>query len=1123
MDEKLLKKDYTFIVICLAIIAAGLFIGLKYFYQVFPEASIDFKVTRAQSKIVGQEFLTDRNLEVNGYKNASGFRFDDYAKVFLEKELGLEKAQEYFGDPVKLWYWEQRWFKPLQKEEFSVKITPEGEVIGFAHQIPEEQEGDSLNADSARTMALDFLCHIMGKDSSALEYVIGSQIARPKRLDHVFVYKVKEFEPAAESDYRYSVTVQGNEVSGYQEYLRVPEKWRQSYQELRSYNDTTATVAVLFILLTVIAVVAIVIARIKKRDIRWETAIWVGAIGFILVFLNDLNALPMDMLNYDTTASYSGFLIKNIGQSFLNAFLMGGVFLLLLTAGAETIYREWYGNFTSVSRLFSKVGWRTKSFFKSILLGITLTAFFFAYQIIFYMIANKLGGWAPADVPYSNLLNTAFPWITVLLIGFYPAVSEEFMSRMFSIPFLHKYSKSLLLALLVPAFVWGFAHANYPAQPFYIRGLEVGFAGVIIGVIMLRWGILPLLVWHYTVDAIYTALLLFRSGNWYFISTAVVATGLLVVPLLIALFLYWKTGRFLKPEGILNRDEVSMPLAEAEALKETHQAEKAPADVYYQPLSVKARWKGIILAVICIAIPFIPLERLGETAPDFKVTRSEAINIADEFLTTQGVDLKGIKHAEGIERALDKYAGKYFLEYGGVGEFNRLVRDDYPPNLWEIRRFKPGDRDEWNVYVHPSSGEVYSFDHNLPEEAVGDSISLDSAKVIAEVYLMQKGINLEGFNLNSSESNKRPNRVDHYFTYQAKEGNALNLEEAKYRLRLRVANSVVSNFGYYYKIPENWMRDRQSTTTLNAIFRVVKIAAISIFFGLAVIYLFLLTKKGMIPWKKAALIAIIPTVILATNGFNDFYKQVFSYQVMVPYEMFRIQMLIAIIISFIAIYLQWFLGSALLLGCYPKAAGDFNLQKRRAVRLDSAIAILIAIGFALLLSFVKEGLQSGLPQWIPFNSIPVAKAITAPLPFLDQFTSALQASLTYLIIIGFGIYLWNNLLRNPLLRILAVMLFLFALTPSMAKEPGEIFFAWITPILFLVLFVFLAMRYLRGNAMIYCSVIFAIMVWRRAVALFDSGSETAVYHGIIVVVLGLLTLWLGTLIKLTKNRNQLDN
>jgi membrane protease YdiL (CAAX protease family) len=1109
MEEKLRGKDFTFIIICLAVIAIGLIIGLNYFKKAFPEASIDFKVTRAGSKPIAQDFLDKRGFDLKGYINAGAFEYDDYAKVFLEKELGLAKAQEYFGHPVKLWYWEQRWFKPEQKEEFSAKVTPEGEVIGFTHEIPEEQAGDSLSSDSVRVLAEDFLKNVMGKDIADLEYVMETRYSRPHRVDYFLTYKVKNFEPAPDSDYRLGITIQGSQVDGYREYLRVPEKWKQSYQELRSYNNTASLIASLLLVLTIVAMVTVIFFRIRKRDVRWKTAMWFGIVGFALVFLNQLNSLPLTMLGYDTTDSYSGFLIRTIGMDLLQAFLMGGILIAVLTAAAETMYRERYGRFTSISRLFSWQSWRSKSFFKGVLLGLTLAAFFFAYQIVFYLVADKFGAWAPADVPYSNLLNTAFPWVAVLMIGFFPAVSEEFISRAFSIPFLQKFLKSGFLAIVIPAFIWGFGHSGYANQPFFIRGLEVGFGGIIIGLVMLRWGILPTLVWHYTVDALYTAFLLFRSGNWYFIVTAGVATGLLLIPLLIALISYLTTGKFKSPLGIRNQDDVSTP-AEIPISTEAEGLGEKPEEISYVPLKSGTKAKGVILGLVCLLVTLIPYQKLGKNAPDFQVTASRAELIANEFLVERGVDVRGMKSAVGIKEILNDNSGKYFLTHGGIADFNRLTGNTYPPNVWDVRRFIPGNRDEWHVNINPETGEMFSFLHMLPEETSGDSLSKDSAMVLAESALTKNGIDLDRYTLKLSQANKRPNRMDYNFVYEANEGDRLNLQEAKYRVTATIAGSLVAGVDRYYWIPEAWTRQQESTTALKAIFKVVRIVAIALFFGLALFYLIKLSRQGSIPWKRAAVIAIFPTAILALNGFNFFPNMLYrEYNVVVPIKMYDIQMLVGYLLQLLFYYILWLLVSALLMGCYPKTIAEFGGSYRRRSGYDTLIGIFLALCFSVLFVMIVSVLESVFPTWIPFSGITSTSALAGPVPFLDQMTGAVGHLLRYILIIGFGIYLWKNVLKSIWLKIAAVILILFALTPGAATELGEIILSWIDGLILLLMVLFITASFLRDNIVAYFAAVVAVVFFRAGFALFDAGAAIYATQGIIVFILEFIVLlWL---------------
>ena len=141
------------------------------------------------------------------------------------------------------------------------------------------------------------------------------------------------------------------------------------------------------------------------------------------------------------------------------------------------------------------------------------------------------------------MLNTALPWATVLLIGFLPAVTEEGISRMFSISFLDRLGAGRCVAVVVPGVHLGLRPLDVPEPALlHPRASRWACAGVLMGFLMLRFGVVPLLVWHFTVDALYTALVLLRSGNTYYVVSGAIASGILLLPLLVSLVLYARRG-----------------------------------------------------------------------------------------------------------------------------------------------------------------------------------------------------------------------------------------------------------------------------------------------------------------------------------------------------------------------------------------------------------------------------------------------------------------------------------------------------------------------------------------------------------------------------------------------------
>ena len=569
--ERLNRRDWRLIGIAVLISLVSLAVVWRYFHLAFPEASINFQVTRTESAPLARQFLEQRGFSLPGDLHAARFDYDDSAKVFLERELGLARTQALLGSRVHLWRWENRWFRPLTKEEFRVDVTPGGQVVGFDHQIDDAAAGANLDEAAARASAEQFLAGTMHLPLDSLEFVRSDQETRPHRTDYVFTWKDRAPLVAStaglsasainylrEASYRHEVRVQGDQIGAYREYLKVPEDWTRAYERLRSQNNTAGGIDTALLLILGLAMLVVLTMRIRRSDVKWRVATWVGGVGGVLSFLAALNQLPGAMFDYDTTQSFSAFVTRGVTNAVLGGVGVG-VLLALLTAAAEPLYRERFSGQLSLPSYLTWRGLRSKPFFISVVLGIMLAFFFFAYQTVFYLIANHFGAWAPADIPYDSLLNTRFPWIFVLLGGFFPAISEEFAFRMLAIPLFEKWFRWLWVAVIAASFLWGFGHAAYPNEPYWIRGLEVGLGGVLLSWVMIRYGILTTVVWHYTVDALYTAMLLLRSHNrslqWSGGATAFIAA----LPLLVAGIAYVRAGGFTAHEELTNAAEGTAP------------------------------------------------------------------------------------------------------------------------------------------------------------------------------------------------------------------------------------------------------------------------------------------------------------------------------------------------------------------------------------------------------------------------------------------------------------------------------------------------------------------------------------------------------------------------------------
>lgn len=1107
MKTKLTRNDKILILICILAIAGAGYFELSNYQRAFPEHTIDFTVNRKEAREIALNFLEQLHLSPGDKIHTSAFEFDAVAKTFLEKEVGLEQSEDLLTNHFRIWRWTNRWFEPLNREEIFVGVSPKGEITRFRHKIPEEAPADIISIDEARRLSHRFLTDILSINPDEWEFLEDKTEVRPNRVDYRFTYKKKDVE-IYDATYRFDLTILGNAIGEYREYLHVPEAWQRDYQRLRSLNSTTATTADIFFIILIITIVTFFIIYLSRRKIHLKTALAFGAITFILKFLSELNLLPLYKFHMDVTQSMGAFYGDFFVSTFLQSLLLA-VAITIFTGAGEFIYRRRYPERIPLGRIFSSTGLRTKHTFFSYIIGISLAIVFMAFQTLFYLVARRFGAWAPADVSYSDTLNTAFPWILILLGGFLPAVLEEFSFRFFAIPFLEKIVKSRLLAVLIPAVIWGFAHANYPNQPFWIRGFEVSVFGILIGFIFLKFGILAVLIWHYMVDAIYSSMLLFRTGEPYHVVSAALALGVILIPFIYNLVMYFRRGEFSDPVRLLTP-------ASATTVQETTapgtEAEDDQCTSYitaYRRLSPRRIKTILLLILVFFAMLWIPLERIGGYYK-YPYSRAEIQATAGAFLHEQGVDAENFNHAAVLLENYSSLTARYILEHSSVRNLNSLLaRHLNNAVVWRIRYYRPLDKEEYNIYVHPFENTVVGFEHLLPETAEVYSLNRDLARFSAGEFLSQRQYRLADYELIEEHSQQFPNRTEYTFIWEAKDPHPANVADGTLRLKTVVTGADVSSFSVFYKIPEEWRHAKTQQTLSDSIRLSLRIVALCLLAIFSIIALTRRMKSVRVEWRLPLTLSILIGAGWLVLELANLPVAMMNYNTSWGLNVWVLFWIMITFLRVLIIALMLFLITTIAASIYPGCPHTLKRECRYHFSRDAVLsAILVCIGvYAVRHLFHWLAVRYAPAIVQPDFQIP--HSVNYTLAPLHTVLSIISRGIGYTALIGICIFWLRRLIHQRGIRIVTVAILLAVFIPESYDNVREYLILYLSYAA-LIAWLWIAVAcFLRNNipAYLYSGILYVAV--RTSENLVQSGTPKSLVSALaLLTIVTIIILWL---------------
>ncbi len=282
---------------------ASLVFFLAFYDQAFPTAALDLSRSRAEIAAAAQAYAADQGYDLQDYEFVLSFQQDSSASYYLQRILGIPETNRLIREEaLPVWYWQARWFRPLQKEEFGVSLATDGRVIGFSHRILESDPGADLSQEQAHEMAETYLREECGWDLADWEEISASSETRPGgRVDHTFTWRRRVWS-VGESELRLSVTVQGDTVGNYDYWVKTPETfWRNFSQRYQVASFISG--ASLFLGMLIIGGILVLAAsqRGKLASLDLSFARFPALLVAGVALASGLNTLSLAKAGYGTT------------------------------------------------------------------------------------------------------------------------------------------------------------------------------------------------------------------------------------------------------------------------------------------------------------------------------------------------------------------------------------------------------------------------------------------------------------------------------------------------------------------------------------------------------------------------------------------------------------------------------------------------------------------------------------------------------------------------------------------------------------------------------------------------------------------------------------------------------
>lgn len=874
-------------------LSASLLAGITayhYFPKAFSILHVDINMNREEALRKAKCIANQYGWGPADFEQTTVFISDDVAKNFIELEGGGKATlNEIIKKKIYAIYrWTVRHFKEYSAHETYIIFTPQGVPYGFKEQFAENEPGRALSKDEAQALAEKKA--IQDWNISFEQYTLVESSAETKpngRIDHSFIYELKK-EVIKEGKLRLTLGVTGDIFSHLEHSVRVPDAFKRRYDEMRSFNETLAYIAILFVTILYILGGCIIglFLMIRSRNIIWKQPFLYSGILSILSVLSTLSAFPSIWISYDTalakTTIYTQFMFELL-RSWATVFIGFGI----IFAVAEALTRKAFGKQPQLWKVWSRENASSIQILGRTISGYALVTIDLCFCVIFYyFMGYYFKWWSPSSTLINpNILSEYMPWISAISNSLNAGAMEECLFRAIPLASIFLLGKRfgkpriwLYIGLIIQAIIFGAGHASYPAQPFYARLVELIVPSLLMGVMYIFYGLLPIIIMHVIYDIIWFALPIFLSsaqGIWIQQTCVLLASS---IPIVVVAINRIRLGSWHKLPKEAYNDAWQVP--------EKKFQKTALQEPTYQKYRINPTYL-IIMSIISLALWSITTSFKQDDLP-LTITKSIAQDNADRMWESYDsvFTMPPWKKLSIAHSVID--AQHVFIWQKHKDLYKKLLGTYLAPAQWYIRyvQFEGNliDRAEEFWAILNPSGTLFSRKHIVPEAWPGAKLSEEEARTKIHA-IMQKDLHLDlqDFKEISAISEKLPERIDWYFIFQDTKTWPSSEQEGQVRIKIKLSGDMLSEYEPYVFVPEKWERDYRHQQTILQILTALCMSLTLALFLLGLLHVFKQWLHNQFRFKLFFILCagfIIKSCIQLINLYDIF---IFMFKTSVPY------------------------------------------------------------------------------------------------------------------------------------------------------------------------------------------------------------------------------------------------